>query len=308
MKSLRFKDDHTFKILQFTDIHYQDGSAKDQQTVALMAQIIEEEKPNLIIITGDTVYGEKNLEHLPQALAPIISSKVPWSLVFGNHDAEQGRQCTELFTEILKQPMCMAYHSQKPQSGTGNHIIQILGHDGKLKWAVVALDSGDYNHLKQVGGYDYIKRDQIDWYQQVMKSMEKENPSFRAITFFHIPLREHQDVWDYEVCYGSKNEGVCAARINSGMFAAMQESGHTRAVFVGHDHINDYYGEMQGIILGYGRATGYNTYGKDGFLHGARVIILHEEEQYDLETYLCLENKQRIKQEEKHMPEKEREE
>lgn len=33
------------------------------------------------------------------------------------------------------------------------------------------------------------------------------------------------------------------------------------AVFVGHDHSNDYVNEFEGMILGYGRKTGYGCYG-----------------------------------------------
>ncbi len=35
--------------------------------------------------------------------------------------------------------------------------------------------------------------------------------------------------------------------------------------FVGHDHVNDFVGDLYGIRLCYGRATGFNTYGRQGF-------------------------------------------
>jgi hypothetical protein len=54
--------------------------------------------------------------------------------------------------------------------------------------------------------------------------------------------------------------------------------GDVMGTFAGHDHLNDYIGELHGIRLGYGRATGYNTYGKEGFPRGARVIQLFEGE------------------------------
>lgn len=69
-----------------------------------------------------------------------------------------------------------------------------------------------------------------------------------------------------------KNEKVFSARVNSGLFSAMLAQGDVMATFCGHDHINDFWGEMYGIRLHYGRATGFNTYGKEGFLRGACVI------------------------------------
>ena len=34
-----------------------------------------------------------------------------------------------------------------------------------------------------------------------------------------------------------------------------------KALFVGHDHINDYVVDYEGLLLGYGRKTGYGCYG-----------------------------------------------
>ena len=34
-----------------------------------------------------------------------------------------------------------------------------------------------------------------------------------------------------------------------------------KALFVGHDHINDFIVDFEGLQLGYGRKTGYGCYG-----------------------------------------------
>jgi hypothetical protein len=93
-----------------------------------------------------------------------------------------------------------------------------------------------------------------------------------AFAFFHIPLPEYQEVWDAGVCYGHRFEAVCCPRVNSGLFAAMVEMGDVIGTFVGHDHVNDYWGIRHGIRLCYGRASGYNTYGRERFQRGARII------------------------------------
>lgn len=304
MKELLFRADGTFKIMQLTDIHYEDGSKEDQNTLSLMERLLQRETPDFIMITGDTVYGVDNVENLSKALRPVIDSKIPWSLVFGNHDTELGKGYEELFSEVQKLPGCIAYHEEESGSGVGNHVIRIIGTDGTLKWALMALDSGNYNKVTEIGGYDYIKRSQTEWYVKKIKQLEEENPEFAALAFFHIALREHREVWNYEVCYGEKNEGVCCSRVNSGLFLAMLEAGHTKGVFVGHDHINDYYGVLHGITLGYGRAAGYNTYGKDGYQRGARIFILHEMNPYEFDTYERLEDGSLLQNPKKHLPER----
>lgn len=286
MPDLCFNHEGKFKIMQLTDIHYDDGCLEDLQTVKLMEQLIENESPDFIMITGDTVFGNKNLENFSRAVAPVIESKIPWSIVFGNHDTEMGADYGELFDEIKKQPGCIAYHDGTSVDGMGNQVLQIRSRDGITKWAIIGLDSGNYNKILEVGGYDYLKSMQIDWYQRKIKELERINKQFSILTFFHIALCEFNKVWDYETCYGEKNEEVCCAKINSGMFSAMLESGHTKGVFVGHDHINDYYGKLYGITLGYGRATGYNTYGKDGYERGVRMFVLDEDNLLEFQTYV----------------------
>ena len=76
----------------------------------------------------------------------------------------------------------------------------------------------------------------------------------------------------------------------------MLEAGHTKGLFVGHDHANDYYGNLFGITLGYGRAGGYGTYGAPDHMKGARIFILNENNTESFETYVYLENGDVIKE------------
>ena len=66
-KKLYFREDGSFRILQLTDIHYTEDDERDHKTVALMRDLIRRERPDFIAVTGDAVYGEKNLEYLPLA-------------------------------------------------------------------------------------------------------------------------------------------------------------------------------------------------------------------------------------------------
>lgn len=307
-RELRFNEEGKFKVLQFTDIHYTDGGGEDHKTTELMERLIKEEQPDFIITTGDTVYGPDNTKHIEEALRPIIDSGIPFTYVFGNHDTEEGEGYDVLFPRIEKLPNCMAFNADKQLNGTGNHFLTVDDKAGQIKWVLFAVDSLNYNPLKSVGGYDYVKWDQIFWYKETMKQLEKENPDFQALTFMHMALPEFHELWDMEVCYGEKREGIGSPRINSGFFTAMLEAGHTKGLFVGHDHINDFMGQMYGIWLGYGRATGYHTYGEEGFLKGCRVFVLSEDSRRPFETYVVLENGTRIKSPKEHRPERIRDE
>lgn len=97
-----------------------------------------------------------------------------------------------------------------------------------------------------------------------------------SLVFFHIPLPEYGEVWEQGDCLGQKGEDVCAPKLNTGLFAALWETGESPGVFVGHDHLNDYVGVLHGVPLCYGRVSGYNTYPRDATPRGARVIRLRE--------------------------------
>lgn len=289
-QALRFREDGSFKLLQFTDIHYTNDDEADHKTVQLMREILAAEKPDFVMVTGDTVYGEKNLELLPLAVAPLTESGIPWSLVFGNHDGEFAGNKRELFDAVKELPGFIGYDDPQAADGIGNHTLEIMGKDQEARWLIVGLDSGDYNPLKKVGGYGYVTRNQIQWYRKKIQEQKQKSSDFGAMIFQHIPLPEYEQLFRYGVTYGLKHEEVCFPYLNSGFFSAILEEGCAAGVFAGHDHVNDFYGDWFGVTLGYGRATGFGTYGAPDFAKGARIFILRENETKTFETYERLEN------------------
>jgi len=129
----------------------------------------------------------------------------------------------------------------------------------------------------RVGGYAWIAQDQVVWYRQTSQSIAGESGGTPppGLAFFHIPLPEYDAVWQGGSCEGAGHEAICCPRLNSGLFAALYEMGDVLGTFVGHDHVNDFDGDLHGIRLCHGRATGYATYGRDGFRRGARVLRLY---------------------------------
>jgi hypothetical protein len=157
------------------------------------------------------------------------------------------------------------------------------------------LDSGAYAP-DGIGGYAWIPANITNWYRDTSAEFaELYGEPLNALAFFHIPFPEFETVWEKGLCVGVKQEEVCSPRLNSGLFTAMYECGDVSGVFVGHDHVNDYDGELHGIRLCYGRGSGYNTYGREGFPRGARVICLREGAR-GFETWLRLADGSRLLQ------------
>ncbi|MEI6126615.1 MAG: metallophosphoesterase, partial [Pseudomonadota bacterium] len=54
-RKLSFTKNKTFKIVQFTDT--QDDQDIDPRTVALIEAVLDDQKPNLVVFTGDNIQG-----------------------------------------------------------------------------------------------------------------------------------------------------------------------------------------------------------------------------------------------------------
>ncbi len=272
------------KICQLTDIHLEaDGDIiKYKKELNLIREILDNVKPDLVVITGDLSWGQKTAEGI-HALAEIIEKrKIPWAPVLGNHDGNPGDSDVKTREDFAK--LLLGYkHSHfeigaKDVAGNGNYTIEVETADNKTDWVLYMLDShqGDFYPS------------QLDWYR---KSSSRLPDCHKELAFFHVPIPEFWEVWNFEYCKGVNNERECVTRYNDGLFSAFVRSGKMKGIFVGHDHINDYEGTLHGIRLCYGRGTGYQCYGLEGFPLGARIIELDESKD-NFDTYFYLEGSQ----------------
>jgi predicted MPP superfamily phosphohydrolase len=55
--ALKFNSNGRFKIVQFTDMHLGEAAAFDMLTRRVQMAVIQAEKPDLIVVSGDAVSG-----------------------------------------------------------------------------------------------------------------------------------------------------------------------------------------------------------------------------------------------------------
>ncbi len=280
--ALKFNANHKFKIVQFTDIHWKYGNPASDEAGERMAEVLDAEKPDLVVFTGDVIFAKPAREGLDKALEATISRGIPFAVTWGNHDDEQDLNRKELSAHVATKAGNLT-STVEGISGVTNYTLSVKSTDGKRDAAVLYIfDSNSYSPIKKVKGYDWIKHDQVEWYRQTSKAFTAANDGkpLPALAFFHIPLPEFHEAAQNESAYfvGTRKEKACAPEINTGLAAAMLEAGDVMGVFVGHDHVNDYVVDWRGILLGYGRFTGGATVYHDipeG--NGARVIELTED-------------------------------
>lgn len=276
---LKFNREGKFRIVQFTDVHFKYGNPASDIALERIKEVLDAEKPDFVIFTGDIIYARPADKGMLAVLELVADRKIPFGVVYGNHDNEQGMSREELLKVIQSVPYNLTTQAEGI-SGVTNFILPVKSSDGNKDALILyCLDSHSYSSVKGIGGYDFLKADQIDWYRKNSEAFTAANGGspVPSLAFFHIPLPEYNQAAADEgaILVGTRMEKACAPALNSGMFTAMKQQKDVLGVFVGHDHDNDYVVGWKGILLGYGRYTGGNTVYND-LSNGARVIEMTE--------------------------------
>lgn len=295
---LRFRHDGTFKILQVADMHYGNGAVtrcrdvppaeaarcSDLNTTRFLARMIRAEEPDLIAFTGDNIFGASATdaaESLFKAFIPAMQSKIPWAAVLGNHDQESTMSREELmsFMSLMDYSVSQVNPSNgdlRRIDGFGNYNIMVKGAFGSelVNTSVLKLDfldTGDHEVVNGVRTYGYIKESQLAWLRNNSQLLRVSSEQV-ALGFFHIPIPEVRDLW-YKEYRGQYQEAVACSSVNPGVLKTLVSMGDVKAVFMGHDHLNDFCGDIDGIWFCYGGGFGYHAYGRAGWPRRARVIL-----------------------------------
>ncbi len=290
--NLKYRPDGTFTVLQFTDTHYIAGDSRSVRALECVKEAVEAVKPDLIIHTGDIVFGSPDLESAREILAPISESGVPFAVALGNHDAEFGSTREEIFSCICSIKGCVNLPPKEGVYGCSNDVITLSGASG-VDRALYIFDSMREAKIKGEEGrysYDYIRHSQISWYRNHSEKLAAANGGnpVPALAFFHVPLRELGEglMAEGHELIGNNYESPCPSRLNSGLLAQFLEMGDVEAVVNGHDHNCDYVLHSGPMFYIYGRYSGcdtvYNDLGREGVsaekVSGTRIFSFKEGE------------------------------
>ena len=275
---LRFRDGK-LKIAQLTDIHWRPHAEKSSKNPEIILKVLETEKPDVVILTGDVVTGKPAMDGWRSIVEMMETAGIPYAVTMGNHDAENMDE-DSIYHYLAKSRLFIGEKGPEELSGTGNYVLPVYASDGteKVNALLYCMDSNDYTaNAEKYGKYAWIDWNQIGWYrgQSRLYTTQNQGNPLPALAFFHIGVPEFKHIQGRPDMYGHLGENGGFPKINSGMFQAMIEMGDVMGAFVGHDHDNDYIAQEYGIALGYGRVSGLDAYGD--LERGARIIELYED-------------------------------
>ncbi|MCD7723341.1 MAG: metallophosphoesterase [Clostridiales bacterium] len=313
-----FVTDGDFKILQLSDVHIGAGFLcikKDQLAINAVAAMIAEEKPDLVVVTGDIAYpvpfqaGTLNNKNAAVMFADLMEQLgVYWCLAFGNHDTEAYSYFTrEDIAEIYESadyPHCLFQSGSEEVDGVGNYVINVKNSSGEITQSLIMLDSHSYiggDVLGVLWKYDCVHENQVEWYKEQIAALTAENggKTPMSLVFLHMPLQEYREAWyeyadngyedteNVQYIYGKAGEQdvvVYSSEENYGLFDAALELGSTQGFFCGHDHLNNFSLEYKGIRLTYSYTVDYLAYSgimKYGLQRGCTVINVHADSSFD---------------------------
>ena len=306
-----------FKIMLVGDPHCkpEDENKHDidiiKDYLSLQYAAIEREHPDLVILMGDNaggITGEEIYKTLLRITKPYADTKTPFAFILGNHDLEWGEvtDLNVLYGIYKKLPCCVL-----PDSYTayGDYDLKICGADGQTpKLHLLFVYSGSNAPKEDYGHYDHVKPEQNQWIKDACGALKQQYGRVPAVLVQHMPVQEEFALLKQtsflsmlaDGVYGQneqrgkfyrKNrnttgylgEAPCPAAYNSGEFEAIKETGSIFALFFGHDHMNDFIGMHDGILMGQCKLASFNAYG-DGLMQGVRILEFDEDSPFCMDT------------------------
>lgn len=316
--ALQFDANGKFQILVLADV--QDNYPVNEDTLQYIREALDTVKPDLVVFNGDNITIDDKAAY-DQLMQPLVERGQKFTFVFGNHDVEDRSFTHEDILEIYQSyGGCLAYDADPSLHGCANHNLPILSSDGtKVAFNLWMFDSGDY--LKNEDGswyydeydsrvYDCVRKDQIEWYKETSKKLEAENGGkVPSIAFQHIITEEgvaailpempsflgfmgrsfeNGNAYSFVPVFTRIKSGFifeppCPSVDNDGQWDAFVERGDVLGCVFGHDHVNSFIAEYNGIDAIMTPGITSESYSND-MLRGGRIITIDENDPWNYET------------------------
>ncbi len=259
----------------------------DERCLSYIGETVEATNPDLILLTGDIVYGEfdDNGSALLSLVEYMESLDIPWAPIMGNHENES-KMGADWQCEVLENAENCLF-KQRTLTGNGNYTVGIK-QGGELKRVFFMLDSNGCGgmsaeskangHMKAGFGFG---DDQIEWYENIAERIVKYSPDTKLSVAFHgvpaffreaaekygfdgtntpIDIDNHADKADSDFGYIGQN--FTGGTWGDELYGISKEVG-VDSMFVGHLHGNNASIVHDGIRLQFGNKTG--TYDRNNY-------------------------------------------
>ncbi|OQR99640.1 hypothetical protein THRCLA_06427, partial [Thraustotheca clavata] len=269
--------EQSFTVLQIPDMHFTGDAlflcrdaphdpCHESNMITFLNDLVDHVQPDLIVFTGDQVEDKEVTHNREQVKAAIdkysalaITRQIPWAIVFGNHDEGGSMNRQEMLEYVAQKPFSCSHFGPPDIGGVGNYDLDVKDRANKSVFRMYFIDTGDSGKVS-LGQNQYL---------QLLAASREPVP---AVLFAHIPIPEYILTEKDILWHGHQGEKVSEGP-QSGLLDTLIKMGDVKAMFVGHDHGNNYCIERTRIQLCYGGGSGYGAaYNKEKAPRTARVI------------------------------------
>ena len=290
---------------QIKGAYFKDGEPEmETRTYRYVRELVAQTRPDVIVLTGDNVYGEfDDTGRLQLELVALMDSfGIPWAPVFGNHDNESDMGVRWQIAQFLGAKHCL--FARGSVTGNCNYSIA-LTRDGVPAWVLMLLDSNgchpvgnpwapeegihennrDIDCIMQAEG---IYPDQVAWYAQTLEAVHAAaGRPVPSLAFYHIPIHAFavacREKYGYEKGvpmlanapgdYGRVIEHFSDRLDPDNAFFETARRLGTAGMFVGHQHNNSACIDHRGVKLVWGVKTGRCTYYQPEQVGGTLITL-----------------------------------
>lgn len=271
-----------FNILQLTDIHwnintstYESKNYLDKVLKEADKHIKEQQgnsaKIDLVELTGD-MFMLSNSFHVDSFIKYFEEKSEEYGFqyasIWGNHDRHGIYNPNWLGDRFAKAKNSIYYEANDDLYGRSNFVINLTkdgSKDSEVKWQISNLDSGasfSETSLAPFRDYDYIRKDQTEWWLEQHKAVGEAVP---GIAYYHIPQDENLKLYEKRSEYTNKFFKLEEFADNgneeyASNFLDEAKQHNLKGAFMGHAHNVDWTVKWDDLVVGLGVKTGIELY------------------------------------------------
>ena len=228
-------------VLQLSDPQLCDWGSLETNCFAYIRETVAATNPDLIIITGDIVYGkfDEKGKLLLDFIEFMDSLGIYWAPVFGNHDNECLLGVDWQCEQLENAEYCL--FEQRNLMGNGNYNVAIVQGDKILRVFYMMDSNGCSNPMidrndqpaENVAGQNAVKTSagfdnfQVEWYTESITTLKTIAPDVKISFAFHIQIAAFLEAFQkYEAYDGVLRPGSSSALmcpVNLDRLAAAEE-------------------------------------------------------------------------------------
>ncbi|KAL6916401.1 hypothetical protein ACHAPO_007450 [Fusarium lateritium] len=319
---LRFSEDGTFQICVFSDLHFAEdassiGPEKDARSAQVMADVIDAESPDLVVLNGDLINGESTYSHnsthyIDQIVAPMVDRNLTWASTYGNHDHNRNINGTGMLEREQMWPGSRT-DSMVPGSdaGTTNYYLPVYGSDCSSNCTPELIlwffDSRGGFYYQSSAQPNWVHKSVVEWFNDTNADLVEEyGKEIPSLAFTHIPvyaslqlqkesgvnknnqpgINDETVIQQGDGWCGDEKGGCSYGEQDIPLMQALVSTPGVIGLFSGHDHANSWcykwdskVGDMELEGNGINLCYGQHTgYGGYGdWIRGGRQIVVTQE-------------------------------